>query len=212
MTYLSTAEQRQFALPESPAVPGAPAALPAPAAGSVPPAEPAQAPAPANVTRDDVVHIGGSPVTVKQNERVRGDVVSVGGAVDVDGEVTGDVVAVMGKVTLGPHAVVRGDVTAVGSGLPFNVETLSYFFRQIWNSAAGTAGWPPVKVATRRLRTGRAARARASVLRAMRAIRAPSKVAAAKRIARTNRRSRSRPRTMVAVRTGPTPTTTTIAQ
>jgi hypothetical protein len=119
LTYLSAVEQRQLASPEA-----APASTPgtataAPAAGSTPPppAAPSTEPAPGTVTRDDVVHIGGSPVTVKQNERVRGDVVSLGGPIDIDGEVTGDVVGVMGSVKLGPHAVVRGDVTAVGGQL-----------------------------------------------------------------------------------------------
>ena len=44
--------------------------------------------------------------------------------------------------------LVRGDVNTVGSGLPFNIETLEYFFRQIWNSVAGTAGiWTPAGLA-----------------------------------------------------------------
>jgi len=60
------------------------------------------------------VRIGGSAVTVAENERVEGDVVAIGGAVTINGEVTGDVVAVTGGLTLGPRAVVRGEVTAVG--------------------------------------------------------------------------------------------------
>ena len=36
--------------------------------------------------------------------------------------------------------IVRGDINTVGSGLPFDVETLSYFLRQDWNAIAGTAG------------------------------------------------------------------------
>ena len=43
--------------------------------------------------------------------------VAVGGPVQVDGEVQGDVVAVGGSVTLGPTAVVDGDVTVVGGPL-----------------------------------------------------------------------------------------------
>jgi hypothetical protein len=119
LTYLSAAEQRQLASPEPAVTPAPGATTPVPEAGSTPSTTPAPSPeaGPSTVTRDDIVHIGGSPVSVKQNERVRGDVVSVGGPLDIDGEVTGDVVGVMGKVNLGPHAVVRGDVTAVGGQL-----------------------------------------------------------------------------------------------
>ena len=121
LTYLSAAEQRQLASPESPSAPAAGgAATPAttlPATESSSTAAAATEPGTATVTRDDVVHIGGSPVTVKENERVRGDVVSLGGPIDIDGEVTGDVVGLVGPVKLGPHAIVRGDVTAVGGQL-----------------------------------------------------------------------------------------------
>jgi hypothetical protein len=118
LTYLSAAEQRQFAAPESPAgAPAAPGATAPPA--PAPATEPAPAPGtpPRTVTRDDVVRIGGGPITVEENERVDGDVVAIGGAVTVNGEVTGDVVAVGGGATLGPHAIVRGEVTTVGGPL-----------------------------------------------------------------------------------------------
>ena len=62
----------------------------------------------------DVVAIGGS-VDVKG--KVDGDVVAVGGSVDVQGQVTGDAVAVMGGLDLGPRAVVEGDAVAVGGSL-----------------------------------------------------------------------------------------------
>jgi len=62
---------------------------------------------------NDRVRFGG-PVTVREGERVEGDVVGIFGPVDVDGEVTGDVVAVMGPLTLGPHALVHGDAQAIG--------------------------------------------------------------------------------------------------
>jgi hypothetical protein len=103
LTYLSAAEQRQLASPGDAAAPPAPAA---------------PAPEPPTASRSqregDIVRIGGGPVTVTENQRVQGDVVSILGPVNIDGEVTGDVVAVVGGLTLGPHAVVRGDVTAVG--------------------------------------------------------------------------------------------------
>ncbi|MGE3841995.1 MAG: hypothetical protein AB7I50_10440 [Vicinamibacterales bacterium] len=63
---------------------------------------------------DDVrVHIGGD-VTVAEGEHVREDAVAILGAVRVNGEVDGDVVAIGGDVLLGPHAIVRGDTTVVG--------------------------------------------------------------------------------------------------
>jgi hypothetical protein len=58
------------------------------------------------------VRIGG-PLDIRAQERVE-DAVAVFGSITVEGEVTGDVTAVLGSVTLGPRAIVRGDVTAVG--------------------------------------------------------------------------------------------------
>ena len=117
LTYLSAAEQRQLAGPEAPA----PATPPAPGTTAIPAPAPEPAPAPGTparrISRDDVVRIGGGPITVDENERVDGDVVAIGGHVTVNGEVTGDVVAVGGGATLGPHAIVRGEVTTVGGPL-----------------------------------------------------------------------------------------------
>ncbi|MBI3047098.1 MAG: polymer-forming cytoskeletal protein [Acidobacteria bacterium] len=84
----------------------------------------AGAPAPAappsiertNVVRGDRVRFGGD-ITVGRDERIEGDVVTVGGALNIDGEVTGDAVSVGGALTLGPDAVIRGDAVAVGAGL-----------------------------------------------------------------------------------------------
>jgi hypothetical protein len=108
LTYLSAAELRQLASPESPLPP--PSSLPPPPAL---PERPARA-----VNRQDIVRIGGNDtIVVKENERVQGDVVAIGPAVNIDGEVSGDVVSVIGKVKLGPHAIVRGDLTTVGGAL-----------------------------------------------------------------------------------------------
>ena len=68
------------------------------------------------VTRGDTVRFGGD-VTVDVDERIQGDLVSIGGSIELDGEVTGDVVAIGGSVTLGPQAVVRGDLSVVGGSL-----------------------------------------------------------------------------------------------
>jgi hypothetical protein len=59
------------------------------------------------------VRFGGS-ITVAEGEVVNGDVVAIGGAVRVDGEVRGDAVAIGGGLELGPHANVSGDAVAIG--------------------------------------------------------------------------------------------------
>lgn len=66
--------------------------------------------------RDDVVRVGGS-VTVARDEHVTGDVVAIGGSVNIDGQVDGDVVAVGGSANLGPTADIRGDLVVVGGAL-----------------------------------------------------------------------------------------------
>lgn len=53
-------------------------------------------------------------VRVSENESISGQAVAVLGSVRIDGEVGDQVVAVLGSVDLGPHAIVRGDVVAVG--------------------------------------------------------------------------------------------------
>jgi hypothetical protein len=68
------------------------------------------------VTRGERVRFGGD-VTVGRNERLDGDVVAIGGSVDVQGEVTGDAVSIGGTLTLGPDAIVRGDAVSVGGSL-----------------------------------------------------------------------------------------------
>src|SRR5262245_35303865 len=148
LTYLSATEQRQLASPETTtnATPTADVTTPA-----QPLPAPAPAPAPETPTRSvsrtgDVVRIGGGAVNVSQNERVEGDVVAIGGAVNVDGEVTGDVVAVMGGLTLGPHAVVRGEVTAVGG--PFKRDPQAQVFGKVNEVGIGGNGQtiPPYRV------------------------------------------------------------------
>lgn len=62
----------------------------------------------------DVVALGGA---IEILGEVSGDVVAIGGAVTVDGTVTGDVIAVGGAVNLGDNAIVHGDVTAVGGSV-----------------------------------------------------------------------------------------------
>jgi hypothetical protein len=59
---------------------------------------------------DDVVRFG--DVTVDFDERINGDVVTIGGDATVYGEVSGDVVSVFGDVYLKDDAYVRGDVAA----------------------------------------------------------------------------------------------------
>src|SRR6185295_19408174 len=58
-----------------------------------------------------------SDALVPAGERVTGDVVALFGNADVEGEVTGSVVAVMGSIRLSPDAKVDGDVVTIGGGL-----------------------------------------------------------------------------------------------
>jgi hypothetical protein len=136
LTYLSAAEQRQLAAPDAAAVPSAPSAV-----APEPPT-----PSRSSQREGDIVRIGGGAVNVAENERVQGDVVSIGGSVNIDGEVTGDVVAVVGGLTLGPHAVVRGDVTAVGG--PFKRDPQAQVFGQVNDVGIGPNGQtvPPYRI------------------------------------------------------------------
>jgi hypothetical protein len=88
------------------------------AAGTAPPAGAPQPPPVQRtaVTRGDRVRFGGD-ITVGRNERLDGDVVAIGGSVDVQGDVSGDVVSIGGTLTLGPDAVIRGDAVSVGGTL-----------------------------------------------------------------------------------------------
>jgi hypothetical protein len=143
LTYLSAVEQRQLALPESPAGQPAGAAAPETPSTPTPAATPAPAPAPETPTRTvrrdgDIVRIGGGAVTVEENERVEGDVVAIGGPVTVNGEVTGDVVAVGGGLTLGPRAVVRGEVTSVGA--PLKRDSQAQVFGKVNEVGIGSDG------------------------------------------------------------------------
>jgi len=71
---------------------------------------------PSRRSSGDRVRVFGD-VVVNEDEEVTGQVVAVLGSVRVDGQVSQQVVAVLGNVDLGPHAVVRGDVVAVGGRL-----------------------------------------------------------------------------------------------
>ncbi|UCE25008.1 MAG: BamA/TamA family outer membrane protein [Candidatus Zixiibacteriota bacterium] len=57
--------------------------------------------------------VAGEPLTVKEDDFVRGMVLAVGSDVDVLGEVNRDVISILGDVYIGPDAVARGDVAAV---------------------------------------------------------------------------------------------------
>lgn len=78
----------------------------------------------------DVVRMG-SDITVGPEEVVQGDVVSIGGNVDVQGQVMGDAVAIGGMLHLAPTARVNGDAVSVGgsvekdAGAEVNGETVS---------------------------------------------------------------------------------------
>jgi hypothetical protein len=64
------------------------------------------------VRGSDIVQVGKS-IEVADNELVNGDVVDFLSSITVDGKVMGDVAAILGNVTLGPHAVVNGQVVSI---------------------------------------------------------------------------------------------------
>lgn len=114
------ASQRQAFLDRSAPQPAEPA-VPQPATPGVEPRSPNPDVEPAPRERSGIsrrrvgerIHIFRG-VTVPRDETVNGQVVAVFGSVRIDGQVTDQVVSVMGSVTLGPDADVGGDVIAVG--------------------------------------------------------------------------------------------------
>ncbi len=78
----------------------------------------------------DVVRMG-SDITIAPDETVQGDVVAIGGSIDVSGQVMGDVVAIGGMLHLAPTARVNGDAVSIGgsvekdAGAEVNGETVS---------------------------------------------------------------------------------------
>jgi hypothetical protein len=88
-----------------------------PGPAAVDPSPPDQPTSPENRSSDGGQFKMGGSITVPAGEIVSGDVVNVGGAIHVFGEVRGDVVAIGGTVELGPAANVGGDVTVIGGSL-----------------------------------------------------------------------------------------------
>jgi hypothetical protein len=88
-----------------------------PGAKAAPPAEPRSADEPRPDGRQragrERVRIFGD-IVVRDNEAIDGAAVAVFGNVRIDGAVRQEAVAVLGSVTLGPKAVVGGDVVSVG--------------------------------------------------------------------------------------------------
>jgi hypothetical protein len=117
LSYLSADELRDFVTPPEPAAAAAPPAPEPPLERAEPEArdrrDERDAREYSRQSRGDRVRIFGN-VTVDQNEEIDGQVVAVFGSVRVNGKVRDQVVAVMGSVVLGEHAVVGGDVVSVG--------------------------------------------------------------------------------------------------
>lgn len=121
LTYLDAAAQRAvLGLPGLSDAESGALGLPAPIPGAV--EEPvATDPAPPlerqrRVVRGDIVRFGGS-ARVEVDERVRGDIVVIGGSLDVDGEVHGDVTVVGGSARFGSESIAHREVTIVGGRL-----------------------------------------------------------------------------------------------
>ena len=120
LTYLDPATQRSlFGLTSLAVVEAAEPVTPVAPVTSVEPVAPVVPVTPTRerrVVRRDIVAFGGREhVTV--DERVRGDVVVIGGSLVVDGEVTGTITVIGGSAEFGPEAVARRDVTIVGGRL-----------------------------------------------------------------------------------------------
>jgi hypothetical protein len=77
------------------------------------PVQPPEAPVPPEPPVGDQVRFGGD-VSVPEGETVLGDVVAIGGSVDVAGHVLGDVVSIGGTLRLHDTAVVNGNAVSVG--------------------------------------------------------------------------------------------------
>ena len=114
LTYLDPATQRSlFGLTSL-----APVEVVEPAApvDPVTPVEPVEPTLDRHVVRRDIVAFGGREhVTV--DERVRGDVIVIGGSLAVDGEVLGNITVIGGSAEFGSEAIARRDVTIVGGRL-----------------------------------------------------------------------------------------------
>jgi hypothetical protein len=116
LSYLDAALQRTLVDPvraPAPETPAPPADAPLVTTPSAPPAP--RAPRRERHARERI-RFGGS-VTVDEDETVEGDVVVIGGSATVNGEVTGDVVAVAGSIHMGPRANVHKGVVVVGGSL-----------------------------------------------------------------------------------------------
>jgi hypothetical protein len=121
LSYLDMAQRRVlFGAPVAEAPPSLPSppAAPQPSTAPVqpaplPPIEPAER---RRTRRGDQVRFGSS-VRVNEDEVVIGNVVAIGGSARIDGEVRGEVVSVGGSVELGPRSLVTEDIAVIGGTL-----------------------------------------------------------------------------------------------
>ena len=103
------------------------------------------------VVRRDIVRFGGH-VHVAADERVRGDVVVIGGSLRVDGEVSRDITVIGGSATFGPEAIARRDVTIVGGrltrdpGARFDRGVNEVNFNMVDLDFGGFDGWPNMRL------------------------------------------------------------------
>ena len=124
LTDLDRATQRSVlglaALTDAESAEIVPPAEPTPPIEPTPPAFPAEptpeAESDGRVVRGDIFRWGGR-VHVPAGELRRGEIVIIGGSLEVDGEVQGEIVVIGGSAEFGPEAVARRDVTIVGGRL-----------------------------------------------------------------------------------------------
>jgi hypothetical protein len=70
-----------------------------------------------NETIDGNLSIFGAAASLEKGSIVNGDVVLIGGTVNIDGTVNGGINGLGGSITLGDTAVVQGDVSTVGANV-----------------------------------------------------------------------------------------------
>jgi hypothetical protein len=112
LSYLDAASRRTLFAPAAPGAPSPPVEPQPPL--EKPSGAPRDTPPPERTrySSGDRVRIFGN-VVVREDERIH-QAVAVMGSARIDGEVSDQVVAVLGSIELGPHAVVGGDVVSVG--------------------------------------------------------------------------------------------------
>jgi hypothetical protein len=71
----------------------------------------------------DLVIFGGE-INIEKESKIYGSLAVIGGKVDFDGEITGDVVCIGGSCNIGDSATITGSLVVVGSGMELSEEAV----------------------------------------------------------------------------------------